>query len=347
MIDLRSDTLTVPDSAMLESILTARLGDDGRPNGSGRGEDETTNQLEDYAAQLIGKDAGLFFSSGTLANTCALLTWCSTGDGVLVDALQHIYRSEKAAFAPHWGKLVPQVYRYSAANCPDVPHMEALLSESNSRLICLENTHNARGGAVIPLETMGSVRKLADQFSVPVHMDGARIFNAAHALKIDARELCSYADSVMFCVSKGLRAPVGSLLCGSTEFICRARATRKLLGGNMRQCGVIAAPALYALRHNIADLCNDNRNALIFSDALKPLRIGRVQPCVESNIVMLDVSPYGLSADEYCNILGQRGVLASIGNIHQVRFVFYCGISQADSRNAAAILLKLEQDLSR
>ena len=346
MIDLRSDTLTKPNRAMLECILSAELGDDGRQNEQGRGEDKTTNLLEDYAAKLVGKEEGLFFSSGTLANTCALLTWCVPNDKVAVDACSHVYRTERVAFSPSFGQLIPRFYDFTEEQLPAPDSICNFLNKEPISLICLENTLNARGGVAIPPILLSEISQIAGRHKVPIHIDGARLFNAAISLSVDAKELCQYADSVMFCISKGLGAPVGSLLCGSGAFIRQARKTRKLLGGNMRQCGVIAAPALYALQHNIDSLRKDNANATSFAYTLNSLKTGRVRPHTDSNIVLMDITPYGISVDEYCAELSESGVLASSLDGKYIRFVFYNGITTQDAHEAAKIVLELDHKLS-
>jgi threonine aldolase len=338
MIDLRSDTLTLPDRPMLETILTARLGDDGRQNEEGRGEDAATNELEDLAAFLTGKEEGLLFSSGTLANTAALLTWCAPGDAVMVDRIQHIYVTEKTAFNKNFGQLIPLCYRFDRKNTPDIDDMRGILKEHRVKLLCLENTHNFSGGTCTPVEKMADIRALAEEYGVPVHLDGARLFNAALALGRDAKEICRNVDSVMFCISKGLGAPVGSLLCGSGEFIRRARDTRRMLGANMRQCGVIAAPGIYALTHNIPRLGDDAANAKCAAERLRTLKKAEAQKDVQTNMVMLDTSKTGLSAPEYCARLKEEGVWISPCLPDQARLVFYQGVTMDDGLKAAEII---------
>ncbi len=343
MIDLRSDTLTIPDVDMLETILSAELGDDGRQDENGRGEDRTTNRLEDLAARLVGKDSGLYFSSGTLANTCSLLTWCTPGQKVIIDRIQHIYKTEKIAFSERFGQLHPVFVDYTADDLPDLKHMETLLKTGEISLVCMENTHNFRGGKCIPLGIMSDVYDLARSYGVRVHLDGARIFNAAAAMNVSADEICKYADSVMFCVSKGLGAPIGSLLCGSGEFILNVRKTRKLLGGNMRQCGVIAAPAIYALENNRFQLKRDNENAATMAKGLSGLKVGKLCAFPESNIVLLDITPYGMSAKEYCAALKELGVNPSTVGDDRVRFVFHKEISNDDAVRAAQLVMSFDE----
>jgi len=271
MIDLRSDTLTMPTKEMLESILSARLGDDGRTDASGRGEDQTINELEDLAALMTGKQESVLFCSGTAGNTSAIMAHCRPNDKVLVDRLQHIYKSEKVVFDKNVGQLEPIFYELDKNCMPCLESIEKLLLSNDIKMLCIENTHNFSGGVCISLERLEKLYKLAKKHNVHVHMDGARLFNAATYLKVEVSEICKYTDSVMFCISKGLGAPVGSLLCGTHEFMKEVRKERKLLGGAMRQAGIIAAPGMYALKHNIARLQEDHSNAEYVANEIKNL----------------------------------------------------------------------------
>lgn len=345
MIDLRSDTLTLPDEPMLRTILTARLGDDGRLDAEGRGEDLTVNELEDMAAEVSGKEAGLLCASGTMGNQAALLTWCRPGDTVLLDELQHLDRSEKTAFTPRFGQLKKVTYRSDTSLMPNTTDMEEKLKSGPVNLICIENTHNYTGGTCINLKRMAEIRSLADRYGVPVHMDGARIFNAAAFLGTMVKEIARYVDSMMFCVSKGLGAPVGSLLCGTKKFISEAKETRKLLGGAMRQAGIIAAPAIYALKHNVERLREDNENAQFCASMLKDLKKVKAQQNVQTNIMMLDMEGAGITPQEFCVRAKEKGLLIRpiIGSF--VRLVFYKGITQSDSERAAAIVREIDEEL--
>ena len=215
MVDLRSDTISMPTREMLETILEAKLGDDGRTDSKGRGEDLAVNELEDLAAEMTGKEAAVLFPSGTQGNTSAILAYCRPGQKVMVDEMQHIYLSEKVVFAPSIGQLEPVTYKLDQDNLPDLDDMRRILESQEIALLCIENTHNFSGGTCVPLERMKAIHELAKEFGVPVHMDGARMFNAVVALGVEAREMCKYVDSVMFCISKGLGAPIGSLVCCS------------------------------------------------------------------------------------------------------------------------------------
>lgn len=347
MIDLRSDTLTMPDRPMLETILHAPLGDDGRTDAKGRGEDPTINLLEDTAAAMVGKEAGILLPTGTFGNTVAVMTHCRAGDTVLVEEEQHVLLTEKLVFEPELGRLKPVCYHLDARHMPSPEEIDRLLGESGAKLLFLENSHNFSGGYCIDLPTMAALRKVADRHGVPIHLDGARLFHAAAHLNTTADQICQYVDSVMFCVSKGLGAPVGSLLCGTTAFCARARSTRKLFGGVMRQGGVVAAPALYALEHNVERLHEDIENAqLVHTLLCGRLKKLRLQDEVQTNIVMLDLTDAGINADAFCARAKEKGLfIRPIRNDRRVRLVFYKGITREDAENAASILLALDSEL--
>ena len=344
MIDLRSDTLTMPSTEMLSAILTAPLGDAGRLDSSKRGCDPTTNALEDKAAEITGKDRSLLLSSGTLGNHVALLTHCKPGDKVLIDTRQHLYRSEKAAFSERFGQLVPVFYHLTSEGYPDADEIASLIKSEKPALLCIENSHNNAGGTAIPLPVMECLYKLAHEEGIRIHLDGARLFNAAEALGADAKTICGYADSVMFCISKGLGAPIGSLLCGDQPFIIEAAETRKLLGGNMRQSGIIAAAGLYALEHNIPKLAEDHRRATEMLKQLRALRCIGVPENIQSNMILMDVAPLGLSADSFIKELKEKGVWVSNAGPSVVRIVLYNGISDEDVRNAVNIIINFESN---
>ena len=345
MIDLRSDTLTLPDEEMLKWILSAKLGDDGRTDANGRGEDETVNELEDMASNMLGKDEAVLFPTGTLANTTAILTCCKPGDKVLVDEIQHIYLSEKVVFDSSVGQLVPVIYKLNASSTPDIENLRELLESNEIKLLCVENTHNFSGGTCLPVNELKKIYQLAKEYNVHVHMDGARLFNAVVSLGVDVKEICKYTDSVMFCISKGLGAPIGSLLCGSRECIKEARKKRKLLGGSMRQAGVIAAPGIYALKNNIQRLAEDNNNAKYVAEQLKNLKKAKVLGSVQTNIVVLDVSNTGITSEEYCNRAKELGLLIRPVLKGKVRFVFHKGVNLQDAVEAVNIIKHLDESL--
>mgnify|MGYP003591852861 CR=1 FL=1 len=346
MIDLRSDTLSMPTAAMLACIGMAQLGDDGRLDAVGRGGDRAVNELEDLAAELTGKQAGLLVPTGTMGNNLALLTYCKPGDQVLTEPLQHLYRAERMAFSENLGRLQAVFYGLNEAAIPDVEELERLLHSGNIKLLCLENTHNSMGGACLPMKALREIRKLTAKFRVPIHMDGARLFNAAAALGVEAADICRETDSVMFCLSKGLGAPVGSLLCGTAEFIGKARELRKMLGGGMRQAGVLAAPGSYALRHNRAALVQDHAKARMFAAALSQSQLLKVQ-IPQTNIVILDTSSAQIGAEEFCKQLAEHGLLAAKTGTYKIRLVFYRDIDETMVQMAAEAVLSAERAVLR
>lgn len=344
MIDLRSDTLTLPDKEMLETILTAKLGDDGRVGASGRGEDETVNELENLSAELTGKEAALLTPTGTFGNTLAILSMCDPGDPILVDERQHILVTEKILFDEKFGHMMPIKYKLNENMTPDVEMIDQLLAESGARVICIENTHNSAGGYCIPVEEMKKIRAVADRHGAKIHLDGARLFHAAAGLKVAVGDITQYVDSVMFCISKGLGAPVGSLVCGTHEMIKKARELRKMLGGGMRQAGIIAAPGIYALKHNVERLDEDIENTkYVFNNLKGKLNKISMQKEVQTNILMLNLSNTEVSPLEFCDMAAEKGLLIRPTSNDSVRLVFYKGIDRTAAEEAAEIILALDK----
>ena len=345
MIDLRSDTLTLPQPGMLETILSTPLGDDGRQGKDGRGEDPTVNRLEDEAAKLFGKEAAVLFPSGTLANTAALLTWAEPGQTVLMEPLLHIVKSEKAAFSPRLGQLRGLPYPVSPEGKPDARQIAHLAKAHQPALLLLENSHNFRGGRCLLVEETDALCRIAHGEGMKVHLDGARIFNAAAFTGIPVDRLVREVDSVMFCLSKGLGSPLGSLVACSQKFASQLRDTRKLLGGTLRQAGVIAAPGLFALERHMTNAIQDNRKAAFFHEQVLGLRKIRLCLPVETNIVMLDPEDSGLSANELCARAAEKGLLIRPVLNTKVRLVFHQDISKEEALQAAAILLEIDKEL--
>lgn len=343
MIDLRSDTVTKPDKEMLETILYAQLGDSGRIGDNGRGEDPAVNMLEDYAAKLLHKEAAAFVCSGTMGNSVSVLTKCRPKDKILVDCKQHLYKSENFCTNDRFGQLVPIVYKSDDRGIPDTESVEELMKKENIKFLQIENTLNSYGGTCIPLSVHKKLRECADKNGAWIHLDGARLFNAAAGLKCEPWEIAQYVDSVMFCVSKGIGAPFGSVVCGSKEFIDEVRITQKFLGGGMRQAGIMAAPALYALQHNLRKMEEDNRHAALTADSLRNLKHVRPQQQVDSNILMLytlDMRP-----EKYAELLKSYGVLAGPVGDDKVRLVYHLNISDEDTLKAIDIIRKLDAEL--
>lgn len=344
MIDLRSDTLTRPTPEMLEAILTAPLGDDDRTHELGRGEDPTVNELEDLAARIAGKQAAVLVPSGCMANTAAVLAQAKPGSTLLVDEQQHLMISEKYLFDPDFGRMVPRTYRHDGHGRPDLDDIAAALATGDIDLVCVENTLNFAGGAVISPERLAAVHELAQSHGVPVHMDGARLFNAAIALGVEVSDLCQHVDTLMFCLSKGLSAPVGSVVCGDQDTILEVRRIRKALGGAMRQAGIVAAPGIYALRHTVGRLAEDHANARAFADAIAGLNRTHIVGDVVTNIVVIDAS--GVTGDPlaYCERAAEHGLMIRPVMNRYIRFVFYRGVTRDDALAAAGIVRALDSD---
>ncbi len=318
IIDLRSDTITKPTPKMREAMFNAEVGDDCY------GEDPTVNALEQLAAEKIGKESAMFVPTGTMGNTSAIMTHVRHGDSIILEPECHIYYYERGNLSSLAGAL--PLLAKGEGGCPDPDIVEELLIPNPNRpkvaLVCLENTHNRACGRAIPIEKMKVIYELAHKYNVPVHLDGARIFNAAIALNVDAKEIAKYADSVMFCLSKGLGAPVGSLLTGTKEFIKSARNARKRLGGAMRQAGVIASAGIIALQEMIDRLKEDHENAKLLADELA--KIEKVKDGLitgETNMVMVDTKPLNMKASELALELNKRNVKVSIYGLYKIRLV--------------------------
>jgi threonine aldolase len=339
-IDLGSDTVTRPTERMLERMRHAELGDDGREG------DPTVRVLETLAAQRLGKEAGMFVPSGTMANLVALLAHTGRGGEVLSDPGTHINRSEMggaAGLASLFHRTIPSRRGQMDLEMLREAIKPALTPRSlGTALIVMETTHNDAGGAVLPLAYMAAVHGMAEDAGVPVHIDGARVFNAAVALGVPASEIAAHGESLGFCISKGLSAPVGSVLCGSTAFITRARAFRRMVGGNLRQAGVIAAAGIVALEEMVDRLAEDHARAKRLAQALAKIDPSLVDPAVvETNIVRLDLAKSGRRADAWVEALREHGVLAGAWSPSQIRMVTHRHITDADVDRVAATVKEL------
>ncbi len=328
MIDLRSDTVTKPTTKMREAMFHAEVGDDCY------GEDPTVNALEAYAAERIGKEAAVYVPTGTMGNTAAILAHTQPADLILVDKECHIYYYEHGNMSS-FGGVMP-VLSDTASGCPEPAFIEPYLQRDPRRfprvsLICVENTHNRRGGQAVSLESMAALHEVACRYDTPVHLDGARVFNAAHALGVDVRDIAAQVDSIMFCLSKGLCAPVGSILAGSADFIARARRARKQLGGSMRQAGVLAAAGLVALREMTERLVEDHAKAQILAQGFAEFESLAIDPeRIDTNIVILDTGPLGMAAPEFAQMLQKEGVQVSIYGPTMARFVTHHDVSESE-----------------
>ena len=328
IVDLRSDTVTQPTPEMREAMFKAEVGDDVL------GDDPTVNQLEAMAAERIGKEAALFVASGTMGNLVALLTHCQRGHEVILGDQSHTFVNEAGGAAALGG-----IHSRTVRNQPDgtlaLADIEAAVRAENvhyprTRLICLENTHNSCFGTPLTAEYTQAVGSLAKSRGLKLHVDGARIFNAAVALCVDVKELAAPADSVQFCLSKGLGSPVGSLLCGAREFIYEARRNRKMVGGGMRQAGVLAAAGIISLTKMIDRLAEDHIHARCLMQGIGEIS-GLVAEPVHTNIVYFRLAPETkMSEAEFVKALEQRNVrLLSVGP-RRFRAVTHCWIDAND-----------------
>ncbi|MHB1004702.1 MAG: low-specificity L-threonine aldolase [Chloroflexota bacterium] len=340
MIDLRSDTVTLPTPHMREAMYRAELGDDVF------GEDPTVNRLQELAAERTGKEAALFVASGTMGNLVALLTHCGRGHEAILGDKAHIFLSEQGGIAA-LGGVHPRIIPNLPDGMLDPVAVERALRaddehEPRSRLVCLENTHNNCGGAVLSPAQIHSVATVAHTNGLGLHIDGARLFNAAVALDVPVNQVVAEADSVTFCLSKGLAAPVGSVLCGAKAFIAEARRNRKVLGGGMRQAGVLAAAGIVALNEMVERLADDHANARYLADAIAEIPGLSIDPrTVRSDIVIFGVTSPQITAAALTTRLGEEGVGMLPFGGPNVRAVTHYGIERADIDRAIAILRKV------
>ncbi len=331
MIDLRSDTVTWPTDEMRRVMAEAVVGDDVY------GEDPTVNRLEALGAQKMGKEAALFVPSGTMSNLVALLAHTRPGEEILVGAEAHVYYYEVGGLARVAGVLPRLVDDRDGVFTAEA--FKAVLRTPNlhfpeTRLFCLENTHNRGGGTITNVEQMQEIYELARELHLAVHLDGARIFNAAVAAGRPAADFARYADSVSFCLSKGLSAPVGSLLAGGREFVQRARKARKVVGGGMRQAGVLAAAGIVALEKMVDRLAEDHANARRLAVGLAEIPGIKIDLArVQTNIVSYELAPT-LTEEEFLARLNAKGVLAGSPGPHRIRMVANRMVSSEDIETA-------------
>ncbi len=330
IVDLRSDTFTKPSPKMwemLKSLDNSKIGDDVF------GEDPTINELEEKAAKLVGKEAAVYVTSGTQANLVSLMSHTKPDDNILVEEMSHIYRNETSS-ATRIAGLKLRTYP-SEKGVPSVEQLQNIIDVNKNinnptTVICSENTHNYHGGAIIKPEILKNIKQIADKNELNFHLDGARICNAAIGLDIDVKELTKHVDSVMFCISKGLSCPVGSLVAGSKSFVSEARKYRKMVGGGMRQAGIIASFGLVALEPVwINRLKEDHKNAKTLAEGIEryelPIEISKP----DTNIVIMTV-PQDTRIGKVVRSLGNEGVLAFNIDKRKIRFVTHYGISEDD-----------------
>lgn len=332
IVDLRSDTVTRPTPAMREAMYKAEVGDDVF------GDDPTVNRLEEMAAERLGKEAALFVASGTMGNLVALLTHCGRGDEVILGDCSHTFLFEQGGMAA-LGGIMPRPLRNQPDGTLHLEDIEGAIRADNphfprTRLVCLENTHNVCNGTPLTAEYTAQAARLAHDHGLRVHLDGARIFNAAAALGVDVRELVREVDSVMFCLSKGLCAPVGSLLCGSADFIAEARRARKVVGGGMRQVGILAAAGIVALEQIADRLAEDHVRAKRLAEGLAEIPGLEVAP-VTTNILYFQLTEeVSKTSEEVEQALADRGVLMLGRGDVRFRAVMHYWIGDEDIERA-------------
>jgi len=334
--DLRSDTVTKPGPGMRKAMAEAEVGDDVY------GEDPTVNALQDLAAEMTGKEAALFVSTGSMGNLIPIYLNCGKGNEFLIEARGHSVQHELAGVAAIAGSLpimiaAPQGFLTPALMEPWI--QPDIYYCAHTRMIVLENTHNVAGGTVYPLDLLKEIGDFARKRKLSVHVDGARIFNAAAAAGAPVRKLCADADTVTFCLSKGLGAPVGSMICGPRALIAEARRVRKMLGGGMRQAGVIAAAGIYALKHNVDRIAEDHENARSIAQALAGTSWAKVEPDVVTNMIYFRTP--GREAAKVVDTLERNGIRSGATGPDQIRFVTHLDVSREDTKEIVEIVERL------
>ena len=339
IVDLRSDTVTRPSAAMRRAMSEAEVGDDVY------GEDPTVNRLQERAAKIFGREAALFVPSGSMGNLIAIKVWTQPSNEVICEQRGHINQYELASMSAIAGCMPRTTPAPDGILTWDL--IEPLIRPktyyySQTGLVSLENTHNMHGGTVYPPAVTEDVCQRAHAAGLRVHLDGARIFNAAVALGKTVADITRNCDSVMFCLSKGLGAPVGSMLVGSSEFIQKAHIARKLLGGGMRQVGVLAAAGLIALEESPKNLHRDHENAKFLADGLAKMKGISLDPAkVMTNIVIFDVRATGRTAAEICSELGKKKILSGPTEKYSIRMVTHCDVNLAGIENALAAIAEV------
>lgn len=330
-LDFRSDTVTWPSPEMREAAANAMVGD------MGYGEDPSVNELESLGAEMLGKEAGMYVTSGHQGNAVAMLAQTNKGDEFIAEARCHIYTMEKG----HWaviGSLVPRLIKGVDGWLPpdDIKaNMHGSTKDGfRTSLLCLENTHLSSGGSAIPLNLLKEDYDTAKELGLQVHLDGARVFNASTALGVDVKEIAKYTDTAQFCLSKGLAAPVGSLVVGTREVIDRAKTFRRMLGGNMRQAGIIAAPGVVALKTMVSRLQEDHDNAQYLGKKMEKMGFKLSFP-VKTNMVFIDPSSVGFTGKEWVEVCAKYGFKTGARNNTRVRLVTHYGIEREDLERLA------------
>ena len=339
IIDLRSDTVTRPSSGMRQAMAEAIVGDDVL------GDDPTIKQLEEKAAEILGKEAGLFMPSGTMSNQVALYTATQRGDEVIGERGCHIVNYEAAAPAALSGLMVNLIDGERGILSADA--IEKNIRPDNihcpkTKVISLENTHNRAGGTIYPLETIEQIKAVADRHNLWMHLDGARLWNAHAKTGIALNKYAAPFDSISVCLSKGLGAPIGSILIGNKDFIERARRTRKIFGGGMRQVGILAAAGLYALENNLCRLSYDHMNADMLGKKFANIKGLTIDlETVQTNIVIVDIDPDRMTAAEFISRLAEHKVWCIMFGPQRVRFVTHLDVTTEDCEFAAEAVKKV------
>ncbi|HJM33454.1 MAG TPA: low-specificity L-threonine aldolase [Candidatus Marinimicrobia bacterium] len=329
MIDLRSDTITLPTEGMMHAITNAKLGDDVLD------EDPTVHELEKISCEITGKEAALFVPSGTMANLTAILAHCERGDEVILGDQAHTFLYEAGGISSLGGIHSHQLKNQDDGTLALDDIRNAIRTENvhfpRTRLICLENTHNRCFGFPLHLDYLHSVRSIADENALKLHVDGARLFNAAVALGIAVEELCGPVDSTTFCLSKGLSAPVGSLVCGNTDFIYKVKRLRKVLGGGMRQAGILAAAGIEALETMVDQLALDHQHAKVLADGLSSVDGLHCNPeFVPTNIVYFLLERENITGQELVSVMEKNGIQFFELSPKRFRLVTHAGIEEKD-----------------
>ena len=340
MIDLRSDTVTTPSDAMREAARDADVGDDVY------GEDPTVNELEAAAAERVGTEDALYVPTGTMGNQIAARVHTERGEEVVLDRESHIYCWELGGLAQHSDLQTRPVDARDAVPTPEQiesAYVEESLHRAGTGLLALENTHNDRGGVAVPPESISAAADAAHDRAVSVHLDGARLFNACVALDVDPERMVRDVDSVLFCLSKGLGAPVGSILAGDAAFVEKARRVRKLFGGGMRQAGLIAAPGLLALE-NVDRLRVDHDNAAALASGLDDVD-GLRAADPDTNIVQVFTDELGVDAEAFVEACEERGVLGGVHGPFLTRFCTHLDVTHEDVEVAVERVADVAADL--
>lgn len=343
IVDLRSDTVTLPTKEMREAIFRAELGDDVF------GEDPTTNRLEKIAAELVGKEAALLVPSGTMGNMVCVLTHCARGEEVILGDKAHMFLNEAGGMSA-LGGIHPHILPNQPDGTMKLEDIEAAIRGNNehlprTKLICLENTHNRCYGSPLTPDYIDEVAELARKHCLSLHLDGARIFNAAVTLSVDVKKFTQNVNSLMFCLSKGLSAPIGSMVCGNLEFITEARRTRKVLGGGMRQAGIIAGAGIIALEKMIERLKEDHINARRLAEGITEIPGLTIEiDRVKTNIIYFDLISEKLTTDEFLTKLEGKGVKILSTGPSRFRMLTHHGISSGDIYKTLKALRKVMEE---